>query len=198
MGRSRETLPVEPMCWRRVGWMPKRRRSKIQLERDRIDPDTSPEPGSNQLYPEAAPDGNTAWVQSQTAWHCWCSCKVDWPSAHSWPVRRSSWWGKHDCNASVPSKWWPASCHTVIPGKATDIHSSPWTTNGDESADTNRRQQGQSRRWTRGSATYICWNTDVARIVTWHPVSIMNYISVPLCPPSQKPGGTRANRNPQQ
>ena len=71
------------------------------------------------------------------------------------------------------------------------MHSSLWTINGEELANTDRQPHRRSRRRKLGSATHIHSNTDVARIVT--PCINHEFHFGPLCPSSQKPGGSRAN-----
>ena len=125
---------------------------------------------------------------------CWCNCNVAQPSAHSWPVRRSSWCGRHDCRASVPnnpSKPMLATTHHIAhfsPGKTTSNSSSPITVSGEESADTSRRAQGCTLDLTCGSAAHTFSKTDVAKIVNWQPVSIMNSTSTSLVHPVRNQG----------
>ena len=126
---------------------------------------------------------------------CWCNCNVTRPSAHTWPVRRSSWCGRHDCRASVPSS--PSEpmlattqhiTHFSPGGKTTSNSSYPITINGEESADTNRRAQGRIPDLTCGSAAHIISTTDVAKIITWQPVSIINSTSILLVHPVRNQG----------
>ena len=101
---------------------------------------------------------------------CWCNCKVERPSAHNWPVRRSSWCGKHDCRASVPNN--PsdpilATTQHILhcsPGKTTFKLIRPTTVNGDESAYTSRRVHGLNLSLTCGCTLHISSKTDVANI----------------------------------
>ena len=78
----------------------------------------------------------------------------------------------------------------LSPGNTTFNSSSPFTVNGDESAETNLRPHGRSLSLTCGSATHIRSNTDVAKIVTWQPVSIMNLISISFTQPVRNHGAT--------
>ena len=127
---------------------------------------------------------------AQTTWRCWCRCNVDWPSAHNWPMRGSSWWGKHDCNASIPrNPSDPILAMTSVishcnPKNATDIHSSAWSINRDESSDTNP-----------GAGTGHTHPLKYQRRKNGHLTSCINheFHFGPLCPHSQKPGGSCAN-----
>ena len=74
------------------------------------------------------------------------------------------------------------------PGKTTFSSSSPFTVKGDESAETNLRLHGHSLDRTIGSAVHIRSNTVVAKIVTWHPVSIIKSISISFAQPVRNQG----------
>ena len=125
---------------------------------------------------------------------CWCNCNVARPSALSGPVRRSSWCGRHDCRASVPNNPSEPTLATMqpithlSPGKTTSNSSSPIAVNGEEFVDINRCVQGRILDIACGSAAHILSNTDVANIVTWQPVSIMNSTSIPLVHPVRNQG----------
>ena len=142
-------------------------------------------------------DSTTEEVRWASAWEaclCWCNCSVDRPFAHNCPVLKSRWWGKHDCKPTVPSRpSEPMLATTSIisqlrPGKSIVMSNSPRTVNGEESAETIWRPHGRSRDCTRGSVTHIFSNTDVTRIVTWHPVSIINSTSIPTAHPIRNHG----------
>ena len=77
------------------------------------------------------------------------------------------------------------------PGKTTVISSSPHTVNGEESAKTSQRPHGRSQDCTRGSEIHILSNTDVARIVTWHPLSIIKSTSIPSAHPVRNHGAAK-------
>ena len=125
---------------------------------------------------------------------CWCTCTVDRPSAHNWPVCRSSWCGKQDCRASVPNN--PsdpilATTQHILhcsPGKTTFKLIRPTTVNGDESADTSRHVHRLNLSLTCGCTLHIFSKTDVANIVTCQPVSIMNSTSTSFVHPVRNQG----------
>ena len=75
------------------------------------------------------------------------------------------------CPADHPNRCLPppVSYHSSSPEKQQSYQVPHVQLTGEESAETSRRPHGRSRDHTRGSETHILSNTDVARIVTWHP-----------------------------
>ena len=116
----------------------------------------------------------------------------EYPSPPRWAILTYA--DLFDCYTSVPSR--PSdpmlattnSMSQLSPGKITFNSSFPFTVNGDESAETNRRPHRRSLDLTCGSATHIRSNTDVAKIVTWQPVSIMNSTSISFAQPVRNHG----------